>query len=235
MWVDGQSFWYYLVTYVLLRGRVRDGDHPVRDARGGDVARLQDQGEVRRRAHPLRPDLAILAGLCCPACIIATRARTRPTRSSISASIFSVIFMFVALAVFLFTWERPREEIASTTDRGGRSRRSRNLDAAVRGPVRPRCASARSACTSACTSAVTSARTSSTPCSRTSSCSRSAARWSPLRTITTDGVRAAGLGDAHHLAVPAPASRAVVSHCGLAVRRRRARLLTLYALGVDRH
>ena len=32
--------------------------------------------------------------------------------------IFSVIFMFVALAVYLFTWERPREEIESIADQG---------------------------------------------------------------------------------------------------------------------
>ena len=41
---------------LLLRARVRDGDHPVRNAGRGDVARLPDQGEVRGRAHPLRAD-----------------------------------------------------------------------------------------------------------------------------------------------------------------------------------
>ena len=172
MWVDGQSFWYYLVTYVFFEARVRDGDHPVRNAGRGDVARLQGQGEVRRRAHPLRPDRAILAARGCPA------HHRAPRRQEIGRDVLvprrdllGVLHARGAggLSIHLGAAARARSRASPTS--GPRSRRCASL-AQLFGDCGRRCASARSACISACTSAATSARTSSTPCSPTSSCSR---------------------------------------------------------------
>jgi predicted PurR-regulated permease PerM len=73
--------------------------------------------------------------------------------------IFSVFFVFVALAVFLFTWERPREEIASIAPRdtgGSAFHVITDLFHELWATLRIRAF----ACTSACTSVATSARTS---------------------------------------------------------------------------
>ena len=72
---------------LLLRARVRDGDHPVRDARRRDVARLQDQGEIRRCAHHLRPDRQhrrAVAARVSSSC--GSAARNPPSTSCTSAS-----------------------------------------------------------------------------------------------------------------------------------------------------
>ena len=164
MWVEGQSFWYYLVTYVLLRARVRDGDHPVRNAGRGDVARLPDQGQVRRRAHPVRADRQHRGA-------VAAGRDHRPSRRQglgrhLPLSRRHLLRVLRAgrargLPVHLGTPARARSRTHRPSAR--RARRSQASTQLIRRSVARRCASARSACTSACTSAATSARTSSMP------------------------------------------------------------------------
>ena len=109
MWIDGQPFWYYLVTYVFFEVVYAMELIPVRDAGGGDVTGLQGQGEVCRRAPSVRPDIAaILAGIL-PGRIIESFGKSSAETFFYLGLIFAAIFMFVALMVFLFSRERPRE------------------------------------------------------------------------------------------------------------------------------
>ncbi len=168
---------------LLLRAGVRDGDHPVRNARRGDVAELPDQGEIRRRTHHLRTDRqhrrAMAAGGS-SSCSSAARSH---------ASTF--LYLGVCSRCSSCSWRWP-SIYSPGSGRATRSQDTTSRRQAVRSSAtsascsrisRPRCASARSGCTSACTSAATSARTSSTACSPTSSRSRWRAAWSPPRMI----------------------------------------------------
>jgi oligogalacturonide transporter len=112
MWIDGMSFWYYLVTYVFFEVVYAMELIPYETL----AAEMSPDYRVKAKFAGARilcgQIAAILAGVL-PGRIIESFGKDSAETFFYLGVIFSVIFMFVALIVFTFTWERPREEIAS--------------------------------------------------------------------------------------------------------------------------
>ena len=159
MWVEGQTFWYYLITYCFFELVYAMEIIPYETL----AAEMSPDYQTKAKfagARIICGQIANIAAMWLPGVIIAQLGGKESGDTFLYLGIiFSVFFVFVALAVFLFTWERPREEIVSIASPSRCARRSRNLPSCSK-TSRRRCASARSDCTSACTSAATSARTS---------------------------------------------------------------------------
>jgi oligogalacturonide transporter len=112
MWVDGQTFWYYLITYVFFELVYALELIPYETL----AAEMSPDYKVKAKFAGARilfgQISAILAGVL-PGRIIEALGKSSADTFFYMGVIFSVIFMLVALAVFLFSWERPREEIES--------------------------------------------------------------------------------------------------------------------------
>lgn len=121
MWIDGMSFWYYLVTYVFFEVVYAMELIPYETL----AAEMSPDYKVKAKFAGARilcgQVAAILAGVL-PGRIIEAFGKSSAETFFYLGLIFSVIFMLVALAVFTFTWERPREEIESiAVDHGEQS------------------------------------------------------------------------------------------------------------------
>ncbi len=121
MWVDGMSFWYYLVTYVFFEVVYAMELIPYETL----AAEMSPDYKVKAKFAGARilcgQVSAILAGVL-PGRIIEAFGKSSAETFFYLGVIFSVIFMLVALAVFTFSWERPREEIESiAVDRSDQS------------------------------------------------------------------------------------------------------------------
>ncbi|MBB6095464.1 oligogalacturonide transporter [Povalibacter uvarum] len=112
MWIEGQSFWYYLVTYVFFEVVYAMELIPYETL----AAEMSPDYKVKAKFAGARilcgQIAAILAGVL-PGRIIEHFGKQSAETFLYLGIIFSVIFMLVALAVFTFSWERPREEIES--------------------------------------------------------------------------------------------------------------------------
>jgi oligogalacturonide transporter len=112
MWIDGQSFWYYLVTYVFFEVVYAMELIPYETL----AAEMSPDYKVKAKFAGARilcgQIAAILAGIL-PGRIIESFGKSSAETFFYLGLIFAAIFMFVALMVFLFSWERPREEIES--------------------------------------------------------------------------------------------------------------------------
>jgi len=112
MWIDGMSFWYYLVTYVFFEVVYAMELIPYETL----AAEMSPDYRVKAKFAGARilcgQVSAILAGVL-PGRIIEAFGKSSAETFFYLGVIFSVIFMLVALAVFTFSWERPREEIES--------------------------------------------------------------------------------------------------------------------------
>lgn len=112
MWIDGMNFWYYLVTYVFFEVVYAMELIPYETL----AAEMSPDYKVKAKFAGARilcgQVSAILAGVL-PGRIIEAFGKDSGETFFYLGVIFSVIFMLVALAVFTFTWERPREEIES--------------------------------------------------------------------------------------------------------------------------
>ncbi len=112
MWVDGQTFWYYLITYVFFELVYAMELIPYETL----AAEMSPDYKVKAKFAGARilfgQISAILAGVL-PGRIIEALGKSSADTFFYLGVIFSVIFMLVALAVFLFSWERPRDEIES--------------------------------------------------------------------------------------------------------------------------
>ena len=121
MWIDGMSFWYYLVTYVFFEVVYAMELIPYETL----AAEMSPDYKVKAKFAGARilcgQVAAILAGVL-PGRIIEAFGKSSAETFFYLGVIFSVIFMLVALVVFTFTWERPREEIESiAVDHGDQS------------------------------------------------------------------------------------------------------------------
>ncbi|HEY0684630.1 MAG TPA: MFS transporter [Steroidobacter sp.] len=121
MWIDGMSFWYYLVTYVFFEVVYAMELIPYETL----AAEMSPDYKVKAKFAGARilcgQVSAILAGVL-PGRIIEAFGKSSAETFFYLGVIFSVIFMLVALAVFTFSWERPREEIESiAVDRSDQS------------------------------------------------------------------------------------------------------------------
>jgi oligogalacturonide transporter len=116
MWIDGQSFWYYLVTYVFFEVVYAMELIPYETL----AAEMSPDYKVKAKFAGARilfgQVSAILAGVL-PGRIIEAFGKSSAETFFYLGLIFSAIFMFVALTVFFFSWERPREEIESIVPR----------------------------------------------------------------------------------------------------------------------
>ena len=112
MWIDGQTFWYYLVTYVFFEVVYAMELIPYETL----AAEMSPDYKVKAKFAGARilcgQVAAILAGVL-PGRIIESFGKNSAETFFYLGLIFAAIFMFVALMVFLFTWERPHEQIES--------------------------------------------------------------------------------------------------------------------------
>jgi oligogalacturonide transporter len=112
MWIDGMNYWYYLVTYVFFEVVYAMELIPYETL----AAEMSPDYRVKAKFAGARilcgQVSAILAGFL-PGRIIEAFGKNSAETFFYLGAIFSVIFMLVALAVFKFSWERPREEIES--------------------------------------------------------------------------------------------------------------------------
>jgi oligogalacturonide transporter len=112
MWVSGQTFWYYLVTYVFFEVVYAMEIIPYETL----AAEMSSDYRVKAKfagARILTGQVsAILAGIL-PGRIIEAFGRNSADTFYYLGLIFAAIFMIAALMVFLFSWERPRSEIES--------------------------------------------------------------------------------------------------------------------------
>jgi oligogalacturonide transporter len=120
MWIDGMNFWYYLVTYVFFEVVYAMELIPYETL----AAEMSPDYRVKAKFAGARilcgQIAAILAGVL-PGRIIEILGKDSAETFFYLGIIFSVIFMFVALMVFTFSWERPREEIESIVTGAGPS------------------------------------------------------------------------------------------------------------------
>ncbi|MFL6579004.1 MAG: MFS transporter [Povalibacter sp.] len=124
MWMDGHGFWYYLVTYVFFELVYAMEIIPYETL----AAEMSPDYKVKAKFAGARilfgQVSAILAGVL-PGRIIESFGKQSASTFLYLGITFAVIFMLVALTVFLFTWERPREQIESVaTDSSGSPLRS---------------------------------------------------------------------------------------------------------------
>ncbi len=123
MWVEGQTFWYYLVTYCFFELVYAMEIIPYETL----AAEMSPDYTTKAKfagARIICGQVANIAALWLPALIVdQLGGKDSPSTFLYLGVTFSVFFVFVALAVYLFTWERPRAEIAGA-DRPPESRRS---------------------------------------------------------------------------------------------------------------
>jgi oligogalacturonide transporter len=112
MWVAGQHFWYYLVTYVFFELVYAMELIPYETL----AQEMSNNYKVKAKFAGARilfaQVSAILAGLL-PGWIIDFFGKSSADAFLYMGIIFTVIFMVTTLIVFTFSWERPREEIES--------------------------------------------------------------------------------------------------------------------------
>jgi oligogalacturonide transporter len=127
MWVEGQSFWYYLITYCFFELVYAMEIIPYETL----AAEMSPDYTTKAKfagARIICGQVANIAALWLPALIVdQLGGKDSPATFLYLGATFSVFFVFVALAVFLFTWERPRSEIAGA-DRPPEKSPFSNLD-----------------------------------------------------------------------------------------------------------
>src|SRR5689334_9752992 len=111
MWVEGQTFWYYLITYVFFELVYAMEIIPYETL----AAEMSPNYATKAKfagARIICGQIANIAALWLPALIVERLGgQDSPTTFLYLGVTFAVFFVLVAIAVYLFTWERPREEI----------------------------------------------------------------------------------------------------------------------------
>ncbi len=111
MWIEGQTFWYYLVTYVFFELVYAMEIIPYETL----AAEMSPNYATKAKfagARIICGQIANIAALWLPALIVQhLGGKDSPTTFLYLGVTFAVFFVLVAIAVYLFTWERPRAEI----------------------------------------------------------------------------------------------------------------------------
>lgn len=111
MWVEGQSFWYYLITYVFFEMVYAMEIIPYETL----AAEMSPNYATKAKfagARIICGQIANIAALWLPALIVEQLGgKDSPSTFLYLGVTFSVFFVLVAIAVYLFTWERPRDQI----------------------------------------------------------------------------------------------------------------------------
>lgn len=180
MWVAGQSFWYYLVTYVLFELVYAMEIIPYETLAAEMGRDYRTKAKFAGVRILFAQASAILAGFL-PGMLIGALGKDSPLTFLYMGILFSALFMVTAGLLYRFSWERPAAEVAALRPEGAPAlplaRRSAGSTPICSAPS----ASAPSGCTSACIWAAISARTCSTPPSPSSSSSRWRGRSRPPR------------------------------------------------------
>lgn len=117
MWVDGQGFWYYLATYVLFELVYAMEIIPYETL----AAEMGKDFKTKARFATTRilfaQASAILAGFL-PGWLIDALGKDSADTFLYMGILFSILFMFAAGLLFLFSWERPASEIAALRPAG---------------------------------------------------------------------------------------------------------------------
>ena len=112
MWVEGQSFWYYLITYCFFELVYAMEIIPYETL----AAEMSPDYKTKAKfagARIICGQVANIAAMWLPGVIIEYLGGKESGATFLYLGVlFSVFFVLVALAVFFFTWERPREQIA---------------------------------------------------------------------------------------------------------------------------
>lgn len=117
MWVAGQSFWYYLVTYVLFElvyAAVIIPYETLAAEMGKDYRTKAKFAGVRILFAQAS---AILAGFL-PAMLIEWLGKDDPNTFLYMGILFSILFMCTAGFLYLFSWERDPSEVAALRPAG---------------------------------------------------------------------------------------------------------------------
>jgi oligogalacturonide transporter len=111
MWVEGRDFWYYLVTYCFFELVYAMEIIPYETL----AAEMSPNYATKAKfagARIICGQVANIAALWLPALIVERLGgKDSPTTFLYLGVTFAVFFVLVAIAVYLFTWERPRTEI----------------------------------------------------------------------------------------------------------------------------
>jgi oligogalacturonide transporter len=112
MWVAGQHFWYYLVTYVFFELVYAMELIPYETLAQEMSSNYKVKAKFAGARILFAQVSAILAGIL-PALIVDYFGKNSAETFLYMGIIFTVLFMVTTLIVFTFSWERPREEIES--------------------------------------------------------------------------------------------------------------------------
>ena len=111
MWVEGQGFWYYLITYCFFELVYAMEIIPYETL----AAEMSPDYRTKAKfagARIVCGQIANIAAMWLPGVIIDYLGGRESADTFLYLGVlFSVFFVLVALAVYLFTWERPREQI----------------------------------------------------------------------------------------------------------------------------
>jgi oligogalacturonide transporter len=111
MWVEGQTFWYYLITYCFFELVYAMEIIPYETL----AAEMSPNYATKAKfagARIICGQIANIAALWLPALIVdKLGGKDSPSTFMYLGVTFAVFFVLVAIAVYLFTWERPRAQI----------------------------------------------------------------------------------------------------------------------------
>jgi len=111
MWVEGQTFWYYLITYCFFELVYAMEIIPY-ETLAAEMSPNYKTKAIFAGARIICGQIANIAALFLPAVIVAYLGGEGNAETFLYlGALFSVFFVLVALAVYLFTWERPREDV----------------------------------------------------------------------------------------------------------------------------
>jgi oligogalacturonide transporter len=111
MWVEGHSFWYYLITYCFFELVYAMEIIPY-ETLAAEMSPNYQTKAMFAGARIICGQIANIAALFLPAIIVGYLGGEGNAETFLYLGVlFSVFFVFVALAVYLFTWERPRQDI----------------------------------------------------------------------------------------------------------------------------
>lgn len=112
MWVSGQEYWYYLVTYVFFELVYASVLIPYETL----AAEMTDDYKKKAKLAGARiltgQVSAIFAGILPSWIVSIAGGRESASTFLIMGSIFSVVFMLVVFGVWFFTWERDASELS---------------------------------------------------------------------------------------------------------------------------
>lgn len=117
MWVAGQNFWYYLVTYVLFELVYAMEIIPY-ETLAAEMARdYRTKAKFAGVRILFAQASAILAGFL-PGMLIQALGKDSPLTFLYMGILFSALFMVTAGLLYRFSWERPAAEVAALRPEG---------------------------------------------------------------------------------------------------------------------